>query len=184
MTPTLEQENKIQVLKEENSELQNKVSRIKANFAALQSINSTMNAEIADQNVEISELNKQITGNEQQITELLIDIANLMNLSEKISFYHMLHVNLRYVQGLPLPVKGLIIGGTVYKIFGNKNVKEDEQESVSPAKTFVLTQNANPEIEKLAPEVNTKSYQKVVEVSAAPQIQEIKIPNSGIWLPF
>tara|TARA_B100000401_G_scaffold13393_1_gene8438 strand:+ start:106 stop:255 length:150 start_codon:yes stop_codon:yes gene_type:complete len=45
---TPEQENQLQILTRENSELQNKILKLKADFAALQSINNTMNTEIID----------------------------------------------------------------------------------------------------------------------------------------
>ena len=149
---------------------------IKSRFPALQSINNTMNAEIID-------LNNELIANEQHIVKLLNEIANLTNLSEKISFYQMLKTNIRYVQQLPLPMKGLIMGGTIYKIYGNKNVKENEQDLV-PTETFVLMPNANPDIEALAPKADTTSYQKVVEVSSTPLLKEIQISKHGNWLPF
>ena len=111
------------------------------------------------------------------------EIANLTNLSEKISFYDMLKTNIRYVQQLPFPMKELIGGGTIYKIYGNKNVKENEQDLV-PTEKFVLMPNANPDIEALTPKADTTSYQKVVEVSSTPLLKEIQILNHGNWLPF
>ena len=174
MTP--EQENQLQILTRENSELQNKILKLKADFAALQSINNTMNAEIID-------LNNELIANEQHIVKLLNEIANLTNLSEKISFYQMLKTNIRYVQQLPFPMKGLIVGGTIYKIYGNKNVKENEQDLV-PTEKFVLMPNANPDIEALTPKADTTSYQKVVEVSSTPLLKEIQVSNYGNLLPF
>ena len=174
MTP--EQENQLQILKRENSELKNKNVRLKADFETLKSINDTMNGEITD-------LNNQLTGNEQHIVKLLNEIADLTNLSEKISFYHMLKTNIRFVQQLPLLMKGLIVGGTIYKIYGNKNVKENEQDLVT-TETFVLMPNANPDIKALAPKADTTSYQEIVEVSSTPLLKEIQVSNYGNLLPF
>ena len=174
MTP--EQENQLQILKRENSELKNKNVRLKADFETLKSINDTMNGEITD-------LNNQLTGNEQHIVKLLNEIADLTNLSEKISFYHILKTNIRFVQQLPLLMKGLIVGGTIYKIYGNKNVKENEQDLVT-TETFVLMPNANPDIKALAPKADTTSYQEIVEVSSTPLLKEIQVSNYGNLLPF
>ena len=68
-----------------------------------------------------------------------------------------------------------------YKVYGRYSKSNDSNINSQP--TFSLMPNTDPDIETLSPEPNTKSYQKVVEASAVP-IQQIKIPNNGIWLPF
>lgn len=139
-------------------------------------------------NEKVDELEHELRTNESHILQLVDQvlsltnqISSLMEANEHLTFVQILNLNLKYICQSSVPVK-LVLGGTVaYKVYGRYSKSNDSNTNSQP--TFSLMPNTDPDIETLSPEPNTKSYQKVVEASAVP-IQQIKIPNNGIWLPF
>ena len=142
--------------------------RVRADYNALNMIQTNVNNSLLDANKEIRQLKTELALKNNEITVLSNPIWT----------------NYRYVQFYPLPMK-LAVGGTVtYKICdtimssdeNKKNLKEDTE-------MFSLIENSK--VESLAPKpISKTNYQNVVEVSVAPMIQEIKLVNQSMWFSF
>ena len=172
------EENVINQLKADKAVLEAQLVQVRADYNALNMIQTNVNNSLLDANKEIRQLKTELALKNNEITVLSNPISN------NVSFFQMLWTNYRYVQSCPLPMK-LAVGGTVtYKICdtimsldeNKKNLKEDTE-------MFSLIENSK--VESLAPKLISKTnYQNVVEVSVAPMIQEIKLVNQSMWFPF
>ena len=175
----MNQDKELQTLQQEKQELQNQLARVKADHRALQAIHQSTNERLDEQEKEIQTNESHILELVEKVRSLTNQISVLMEANEHLTFVQILQLNLKYIYQIPVPVK-LVLGGTVaYKVYGRYSKSNDSNTNSPP--TFSLLANTNPDVETLAPK--PKSYQKVVEVSAVP-IQQIQIPNNGIWLPF
>ena len=172
------EENVINQLKADKAVLEAQLVRVRADYNALNMIQTNINNSLLDANKEIQQLNTVIS--------LFFNANSVLSnrISNNISFFQMLWTNYRYVQFCPLPMK-LAVGRTVtYKICdtimsldeNKKNLKEDTE-------MFSLIENSK--VESLAPKLISKTnYQNVVEVSVAPMIKEIKLVNQSMWFSF
>ena len=171
----------IEILKKEKQDLENTLSRVRADYKALEGFHKSTNDKV-------DELENEVHGNEQEIANLMntvlalqAQISNLLN--KNLSFVQLVNENLRYLKHTSVPVKLVLSGAVAYKAYRYSKSKEiDSNKNCTP--TFSLTTTAEPNIETLAPQPDVKSYQKIVEISARPLIKEIPIPTHGMWFPF
>ena len=179
----MNQNQEIEILKKEKLELKNTLSRVRADYKALESFHKFTNDKV-------HELENEVHGNEEEIANLMntvlalqAQISNLLN--KNLSFVQLVNENLSYLKNTPVPVKLVLSGAVAYKAYGRYSKKSKEFDSnTNSTPTFSLTPTAEPNIETLAPQPDVKSYQKIVEISARPLIKEITIPAHGMWLPF
>ena len=173
----------IEILKKEKLELENTLSRVRADYKALERFHKSTNDKV-------HELENEIHGNEEAIANLMntvlalqAQISNLLN--KNLSFVQLVNENLSYLNNTPVPVELVLSGAVAYKAYGRYSKKSKEFDSnTNSTPTFSLTPTAEPNIETLAPQPDVKSYQKIVEISARPLIKEIPIPTHGMWFPF
>ena len=171
----------IEILKKEKKDLENTLSRVRADYNALKGFHKA-------ENEKVQELENEVQGNEEQITNLMntvIDLqAQISNLNKNLSFVQLVKENWSYLKHTSVPVKVVLGSAVAYKAYGwYSKSKEIDSNNTNSTPTFSLIPTAEPNIETLAPQPDVKSYKKIVEISARPLIKEITIPT-GMWLPF
>ena len=168
------QENVINQPRSEKAQLEAQLVRVRADYNALNMIQTSVNNSLLDSNEEIRELKTELVLKNNEITALSNSV------SDNVLFFQMLWTNYRFIQCQPLPMK-LAIGGMVtYKIC-NKIMSSDENKKNLKEDTAIFSLIENPKVESLLPEPISKT-QAVVEVSVVP-IQQIKLLHS-MWFPF
>ena len=165
----------IKRLQAEKSSLEVQIKRVRANYNALNSIQTSVNNSLRESNAEVLELQAELILKNHEI-------AALSSISDNISFFQLLWTNYNFIQCKPLPLK-LAIGGTVtYKIF-NKIMSSDENKKNLKENSEIFSLIEDSKVKALLPEPISKT-QAVVEVSAvAVPIQQIKILHN-IGFPF
>jgi len=173
----------VQQLQMEKNALQTQIVQMRLDYGTLKKFHKEANQRIQDLKGEIADCEEKISNYEKQIATLLNQLAVLADSSTTVSVQKMLTTNLTYLKQLPISSK-LLLGGTVaYKLYKTVKGNENEQEQESAQPTIVI-KKAHSDMETLAPPSETKQYQKVVEVSTAPILKEIKIVNPANWLFF
>ena len=177
----MDQNQEIEFLKKEKQDLENTLSRVRADYNALKGFHKSTNDKV-------HELENEVHGNEEQITNLMntvVDLqAQISNLNKNLSFVQLVKENWSYLRHSSVPVK-LVLGSAVaYKAYGRYSKTKEIDSNTTSTPTFSLTPTAEPNIETLAPQPDVKNYQKIVEISDRPLIKEITIPTHGMWLPF
>lgn len=169
-------------MKKEKLELENTLSRVRADYKALEGFHKSTNDKV-------HELENEVHGNEEDIANLMntvlalqAQISNLLN--KNLSLVQLVNENLNYIRHIPVPVKVVLGTAVAYKAYGRYSKSKEIDSNTNSSPTFSLTTTAEPNIETLAPQPDVKSYQKIVEISARPLIKEIPIPTRGMWLPF
>ena len=113
------EKNVINQLKADKAVLEAQLVQVRADYNALNMIQTNVNNSLLDANKEIRQLKTELALKNNEITVLSNPISN------NVSFFQMLWTNYRYVQSCPLPMK-LAVGGTVtYKIC-DKIMSSDE----------------------------------------------------------
>ena len=162
------EENVINQLKADKAVLEAQLVRVRADYNALNMIQTNVNNSLLDANKEIRQLKTELALKNNEITVLSNPIWT----------------NYRYVQFYPLPMK-LAVGGTVtYKICDTIMSSDENKENLKEdTEMFSLIENSK--VESLAPKpISKTNYQNVVEVSVAPMIHEIKLVNQSMWFSF
>ena len=162
------EENVINQLKADKAVLEAQLVRVRADYNALNMIQTNANNSLLDANKEILQLKTELALKNNEITVLSNPIWT----------------NYRYVQFYPLPMK-LALGGTVtYKICDTIMSSDENKENLKEdTEMFSLIENSK--VESLAPKpISKTNYQNVVEVSVAQMIQEIKLVNQSMWFSF
>ena len=162
------EENVINQLKADKVVLEAQLVRVRADYNALNMIQTNANNSLLDANKEIRQLKTELALKNNEITVLSNPIWT----------------NYRYVQFYPLPMK-LAVGGTVtYKICDTIMSSDENKENLKEdTEMFSLIENSK--VESLAPKpISKTNYQNVVEVSVAPMIHEIKLVNQSMWFSF
>jgi hypothetical protein len=162
------EENVINQLKADKAVLEAQLVQVRADYNALNMIQTNVNNSLLDANKEIRQLKTELALKNNEITVLSNPIWT----------------NYRYVQFYPLPMK-LAVGGTVtYKICDTIMSSDENKENLKEdTEMFSLIENSK--VESLAPKpISKTNYQNVVEVSVAPMIHEIKLVNQSMWFSF
>ena len=162
------EENVINQLKADKAVLEAQLVQVRADYNALNMIQTNVNNSLLDANKE----------NPQLKTELALKNNEITVLSNPI------WTNYCYVQFYPLPMK-LAVGGTVtYKICDTIMSSDENKENLKEdTEMFSLIENSK--VESLAPKpISKTNYQNVIEVSVAPMIHEIKLVNQSMWFSF
>ena len=158
--------------------LEAQLVRVRADYNALNMIQTSFNNLLLNSNEQIRQLKTELALKNNKITVLSNPIPN------NIPFFQMLWTNYRYVKSCPLPMKLAVRGTVTYKIC-NKIMSSDEKKKNLKEDTAMFSLIENSKVESLAPKpISKTNYQNVVEVSVAPTIQEIKLFNQSMWFPF